>query len=216
MQLLSKEEYQSLRSGAEVIEADHYGDKVLRLQDGTFLKLFRLKSKFSSAILMPYSERFAKNAVQLQQLGIPTVTVVACYRIASIERTAVHYQPLPGEALRQALQACEAQVKPALLETSARFIAHLHRLGVYFRSLHMGNVLLQPDGTLGLIDIADMRFYRRSLGRILRLRNFRHIARYRVDVEHLLEDDIFCTTYANLAGIDPGQVASVIQSVKGR
>ena len=216
MQQLSSQQYQAMRDGAEVIEQDHSGDKVLRLRDRTFLKLFQVKSLFSSALLLPYSVRFARNVERLHKLGVPTVAVMECYRIPSVKRTAVHYQPLPGQTLRQALTGMEAGKKRELLEKNARFIAHLHDLGVYFRSLHMGNVLLQPDGTLGLIDVADMRFYRRGLDKTLRLRNFRHMARYRVDVEHLLEDDTFCSVYAELAGLDLGQVVSVIQSIKGR
>ncbi|MGI9277254.1 MAG: lipopolysaccharide kinase InaA family protein [Endozoicomonas sp.] len=216
MQQLSSQQYQAMRDGAEVIERDHSGDKVLRLRDRTFLKLFEVKSFFSSALLLPYSVRFARNAERLHRLGVPTVEIKECYRIASIKRTAVHYQPLPGQTLRQALADMGPAQKSELTERNARFIARLHDLGVYFRSLHMGNILLQPDGTLGLIDVADMRFYRRGLNKTLRLRNFRHMARYRVDVEHLLEDDTFCSVYADLAGLDVEQVVSVIRSVKGR
>jgi hypothetical protein len=44
------------------------------------------------------------------------------------------------------------------------FIIRLHDLGMYFRSLHIGNVVITPDGRIGLIDFADLRIYPWSLG----------------------------------------------------
>lgn len=44
MQTLDHALYLSLREGAEVLEADGKGDKVLRLTDGSILKLLDRKS----------------------------------------------------------------------------------------------------------------------------------------------------------------------------
>lgn len=212
---LSDADYLALRQGAEVIERDE-SDKVLCLQDGSFLKLFKVKNRFSSALLQPYSIRFALNAEKLHRMQIPTIRVINCYRIPSIARTAVLYQPLPGRTLRQILPGLSSKQRQNLLEDNARFIARLHKLGVYFRSAHMGNIVQQPDGTLGLIDIADMRFSRSALNKERRLRNFRHMARYEADVKYLLENDTFCSVYAEEASISAAEVTSVLQSVQGR
>lgn len=59
-----------------------------------------------------------------------------------------------------------------------KFIAELHAKGIYFRSLHLGNIVLTPDGQLGLIDIADMDIYPWKLWFSTRLRSFRHLTRY--------------------------------------
>lgn len=218
---LAEKDYQALCKGAEVIEKDHDGYKVLRLADGSFLKLFVVKSRFSSARLMPYSTRFARHAMNLRKLGIHTVDIIRCYRIPSIRRTAVHYRPLPGTTLRQALPIMDDARRHKLLEDTGRFIASLHKQGVYFRSAHMGNIVQQPDGTLGLIDIADMRFNHGALNKELRLRNFRHMARYQADVEYLLENDCFISAYMEQAnpdvkGITAEEIKRVIQSGKGR
>ncbi|AMO57904.1 hypothetical protein EZMO1_3964 [Endozoicomonas montiporae CL-33] len=213
---LSGRDYQVLRQGAEVIEHDGDGDKVLRLADGSFLKLFMVKSRFSSARLLPYSVRFATNADKLHRMNIPTVTIINCYRIPSIARTAVHYQPLPGKTLRQVLSGLNSEERQKLLADNARLIARMHRLGVYFRSAHLGNIVQQPDGTLGLIDIADMRFSCGTLKKELRLRNFRHMARYEVDVNYLLENNTFPSVYAEQASMNAEDVARVIQSSRGQ
>ncbi|WP_252178703.1 lipopolysaccharide kinase InaA family protein [Endozoicomonas sp. 4G] len=196
MQRLSSTAYQTLIEGAEVIEQDHVGYKVLKLKDKTFLKLFRVKSTISSAWLRPYSVRFARNASELMARGIKTVDIISCYRLERYKNTAVHYRPLPGRTLRQVFPALNEDETRALAEQVARYIAHLHAKGIYFRSLHMGNILKLPDDTFGLIDIADMRFSRSPLKEALRLRNLHHLARYKQDVQYLIKDQTFCATYA--------------------
>lgn len=101
----------------------------------------------------------------------------------------MHYLPLPGNTLRQVLQGITApDVREALVQRFGKFMAQLHEQGVYFRSLHLGNVLVLEDGEFGLIDVADMRIYPSSLSLSLRQRNLRHMQRYTVDRRWLFED----------------------------
>lgn len=186
MQELDLSAYESLRAGATVLEADKHGDKVLRLPDGNFVKLFRRKRLISSAALYPYAQRFADNARALQRLDIPCPEVIGVYRVPGIARDLVHYRPLPGQTLRQLIAA--GQADGALRERLGELIARLHERGVYFRSLHLGNVVQTPQGELGLIDIADMKTQRRALGRAQRKRNFAHMLRYVEDRQWLLAD----------------------------
>ncbi len=167
-----------MREGAEVLEADHYGDKVLRLSDGTFLKLFRRKRLLSSAAWYPYAQRFVDNAVGLQRIGVPVPAIIDVVRIPSISRDAVHYHPLEGETFRSlARQDLDEETKARLKNLFVDFVCALHDKGVYFRSLHLGNVVLLPDGRIGLIDIADLRLFVRPLRRMMRQRNMRHMQR---------------------------------------
>ncbi|MBS9761651.1 phosphotransferase [Pseudomonas mosselii] len=186
MHALDHARYLALREGAHVLEADGTGDKVLRLRDGSMLKLFRRKRLISSAAWYPYARRFADNCQALAKRGIPCPQVKAVYRIAEIARDAVHYVPLPGHTLRQLLEQSDTQ--SGLRGQLGRFIARLHDTGVYFRSAHLGNVVLTPEGELGLIDVADLRTSRSPLRRSQRLRNFRHMLRYREDRQWLLGD----------------------------
>lgn len=176
---LIKLEYQdflALREGAKVLERDPTGDKVLRLADGTFIKMFRRKRLISSAAWYPYAQRFADNAAALAGLGIPSPRVIAVYRIADIGRDAVHYHPLEGTTLRELWRnGLPPERERKLKKAFNGFVAHLHDLGVYFRSLHLGNVIVTPEGELGLIDISDLRVHRRPLGRFLRARNLRRM-----------------------------------------
>lgn len=176
MQKLQHESYTHLREGAKVLEQDSCGEKVLLLSDSTILKLFRRKHLLSSALLYPYARRFANNASVLQRLDIPCPEVIATYRIPSIQRDAVHYQPLPGFSLRQ-IRTQELSCPEDLFERFGKFAALLHYKGIYFRSIHLGNVILTPEGELGLIDIADLQHQSRPLGGLKVDRNFKHMLR---------------------------------------
>lgn len=179
---------QQLTASAQVIEEDGLGPKVLRLTDGSFLKLFRRRRWYTSGSFNPYSERFAANSEQLRNKGIPTPQILDLYRLND-GSSAVHYSPLPGNTLRQVLQGITAPaVRQALVERFGKFMAQLHEQGVYFRSLHLGNVLVLNDGEFGLIDLADMRIYPSSLSLSLRQRNLRHMQRYTEDRRWLFED----------------------------
>jgi O-antigen ligase/tRNA A-37 threonylcarbamoyl transferase component Bud32 len=179
---------QTLIANAQVIEEDGLGPKVLRLVDGSFLKLFRARRWYTSGSFNSYSERFAVNSERLRQMGFPTPHIRNLYRLDD-GSSAVHYTPLPGHTLRQVLQGITApDVRQALVERFGKFMAQLHEQGVYFRSLHLGNVLVLGDGEFGLIDVADLRIYPSSLSLSLRQRNLRHMQRYTVDRRWLFED----------------------------
>lgn len=165
-----------MREGAEVLEADPHGDKVLRLADGTILKIFRRKRLISSAALYPYAQRFANNAVALENLDIPVPKVIAVMRISELSRDVVHYAPLAGSTLREIVRAgISADRKLLLKEALTRLVIYLHDKGVYFRSLHIGNIVCTPDGRLGLIDFSDLRIHPWPLGKYLRARNMRRM-----------------------------------------
>ncbi|WJM97972.1 toluene tolerance protein [Pseudomonas defluvii] len=195
MQALDHARYLALREGAEVLEADGTGDKVLRLADGSMLKLFRRKRLISSAAWYPYARRFADNCNNLASRAVPCPHIRKVYRIAEIARDAVHYDPLPGKTLRQLIESSEPSDR--LRGQLGQFIATLHEKGVYFRSAHLGNIVLTPNGELGLIDVADMRTYRKPLSKKMRLRNFKHMLRYTEDRQWLLkhENAIFLNAY---------------------
>lgn len=168
--------YLALREGAVVLEADPHGDKVLRLVDGTIFKLFRRKRLLTSAALFPYARRFVCNATALAKLGVPVPKVLDLVRIPAISRDAVHYAPLEGETLRTLVrEGLEPEREKRLKALFTRFVIGLHDRGVYFRSLHIGNVVCTPDGRLGLIDFSDLRIYPWRLGRYLRARNMRRM-----------------------------------------
>jgi tRNA A-37 threonylcarbamoyl transferase component Bud32 len=196
---LQPAELSRLTEGASILEQDRFGIKVLRLGDETILKMFRVKRWFSSATFYPYSLRFCRNAQRLSQLGIPTLIPVALYRLPEKWKTAVQYMPLPGRTLRQVVDQGDAGGMAASL---GQFVAELHENGVYFRSLHLGNIIFTPEGRLGLIDVADTRFYKSRLNRWQRMRNLKHLCRLAPDREKLKSMGWrnFCEGYLSVCG----------------
>lgn len=211
---LSRAAFDTLQAHAQVIEEDGLGPKVLRLENGNFLKLFRGRRCYTSDSFNPYSERFAVNSERLQGMGIAAPKILDLYQLKD-GSTAVLYQPLPGQTLRQVMQSMGSPaVRQALVERFGKFLAVLHDKGIYFRSLHLGNVLLMDDGEFALIDIADMHLYPSALRIALRQRNLRHMQRYPEDRRWLFEEQLqaLLDGYASLA--DPVAVNSLSQQIK--
>lgn len=184
---------------ARVIERDPRGVKVLQLPNGEYMKVFRLRHRLSWARFQGYAQRFSRHASKLTALGIPTIRVIACYEVKNsrlldyplvkdlLSETAqvsaplshtfvVHYAPLPGKTLKDMLDQQQLQTEHVI--QLGAFIAELHEKGIHFRSLHLGNIVLTPEGRMGLIDIADMKIYPWALWFGTRLRSFRHLTRY--------------------------------------
>lgn len=186
MKCLTLEEYQHLVADSAILEQDKYGVKVLETHEGMIVKLFRRKRILSSAIFKSYAARFVENAHRLQSLGIKTVNIEALYRCSPISRTIVVYRPVPGHTLRDAIR--NATNPDTLMMQFVSLFAELHDKGILFRSIHLNNVIVPcSPGSLGLIDVADMKFFNSALSINQRMRNLRHLTRYNEDREALRE-----------------------------
>lgn len=186
---LSRSSAEEMMVDAQVIEADGLGPKVLQLKDGNFLKLFRRRRAYTSGSYNPYSQRFAANCQRLRKLGITTPEVRALYDLHD-GSNAVQYQPLSGQTLRHVLGSGSPTERHEQVLQFGRFMAQLHEQGIYFRSLHLGNVLVLEGGGFGLIDLADMRIYPSPLSLSLRQRNLRHMQRYDEDRAWLFDEHL--------------------------
>lgn len=175
MQTISHEDYVALKKNAKVIEYDLHGEKVIQLANGNYLKLFRRKRLLSSAAWYPYAQRFADNAQALKERRIACPEVEAVYRIPSIQRDAVLYRPLSGNTLRELIRTQHAM--PGLAKLLVTFVSQLHDKGVYFRSLHLGNIVFMSNNSFGLIDIADLKLKNRPLSKYHRCRNLMQLRR---------------------------------------
>jgi hypothetical protein len=208
MQLISSDSYDALVDGADLVvgevAAGRKWPKVLRLKDGSFLKLFRNKHVITSARLVPHAVRFQRNARYLEAHHIPTVRIEATFKIASLQRTAVQYWPLEGQTLRERYR--NFPIDEHLAKALGRFFHRLHQKGIYFRSIHFGNIILMPDHRIGLIDLVDMSFRQGPIRTGLRVRNLRHLFRHRADIEALSSvRTAFIETYCQQALLRPRQ-----------
>lgn len=99
----------------------------------------------------------------------------------------MHYEPLPGQTLRQ-LDRNDLECGDTVQTQLGGLIAILHAKEAYFRSLHLGNVVRTPEGRMGLIDITDLRVQRSALSAAQCIRNFKHLLRYEQDRTWPLDD----------------------------
>ncbi len=67
----------------------------------------------------------------------------------------------------------------------ASFFCTLHEKGIFFRSIHFGNIIQIGDKEFGLIDFTDVTFYGHSLNLKQRARNLSFPLRYVEDVESM-------------------------------
>ncbi|WP_455230089.1 toluene tolerance protein [Geopseudomonas aromaticivorans] len=178
MRIVTANEWQQWLEQGEVLERDGRGPKVLRLTDGRLLKIFRPRRRLWLARLMPQARRFAANAELLQARQVRAPHVGECFWLdRALAVSACLYQPLPGVSLDRLYHQSREEFD-ALLPELAAFIHSLHQRGIYFRSLHLGNVLRLPDGGFGLIDFLDLRCKRGPLSPRLVRRNLRHLQGY--------------------------------------
>lgn len=178
MRIVTANELQDWLSQGELLEKDSRGAKVVRLPDGQLLKIFRSRRIPLIARLRPDAMRFAERAERLQALNIKTPDIRECCWIDRDKAVSLClYQPLEGIPLDSLFRDSRSEFD-ALIPRLAAYIHHLHQLGIYFRSLHLGNILLTADGGFGLIDFLDIRFKGRPLGRMLIKRNFQHLHNY--------------------------------------
>lgn len=177
MRIVTANLLQDWLAQGDVLEKDSRGPKVVSLPNGTLLKIFRSRRPLL-AQLRPEARRFADHAERLQKLGIRTPLINDCFWLDRRQAvSACLYMPLPGTSLDH-LFFKQPEAFTALLPRLAAYIHQLHQSGIYFRSLHLGNILLTPDDDFGLIDFLDIRFKKRPLSRMLIKRNFRHLQNY--------------------------------------
>ncbi|WP_341303884.1 lipopolysaccharide kinase InaA family protein [Pseudomonas sp. TMP25] len=178
MRIVTAQELESWLASGTILEKDARGPKVVALDSGLLLKIFHTRRHPVLARLQPAAKRFTHNAKALLSIGIAAPAVSEYFWLdLQAGLSACIYQPLPGHSIEQLYRQSPEKMH-SLLPALASFIRQLHLRGIYFRSLHLGNILLLPDGNYGLIDILDMRFKGHSLNPRLVQRNFQHLRRY--------------------------------------
>ncbi|NRH27895.1 polymerase [Pseudomonas sp. MS19] len=202
MTTLTQAQLKAKLEGSQTIEEDGYGLKVARLADGSFLKLFRRKRLLSSSLWAPPSVRFARNAARLIALGIPAPITLDLIVVPELQLNGLQYEPVAGETLRSYWRTLTQEQLPNELFRFGNFLGQLHESGVYFRSLHLGNVLIMPDQQFALIDVSDMKIFSRPLSFWQRTRNVQHMVRYKEDTTWLADEhlDSLVQGYAQSAG----------------
>ncbi len=140
-------------------------------QDGLIVKSFYQRKTISTSTFIPQAKRFAANSRKLLNKGIPAPVVEDVIYCDEVPVHMVVYKMLDGEDVRRLCENKDLDVLAAL----TGFLAHLHDEGVYFRAIHLGNLLRRPDGTFAVLDISDLTTRSGPLGLFRRARNLAHL-----------------------------------------
>ncbi len=174
---ISETKLKQIAEAGTILADDDSFVRAIRDSDGRIWKQFRKKSFPSTAALLPYAKRFVKSAELLAKRGINSVAVRDIYTVAETGRHVVVYDEMPGRSLRTVLEIEGAQH----LSDFAQFMALLHERGIYFRSMHLDNVLVLDAGGFALIDVTHVEGFRKALNPWRRARNFKPVTSYAED-----------------------------------
>lgn len=204
MKVLSRTQLREYVTGHQLLSGTAERPGILRTGDERIIKAFYTREKqkkISRNLIRPRAKRFATNGRNLERLGVVAPRVEELVFCREIPVHMVRYPAIHGQDVRQ---LCE-HGDDSGLELLIGYLAKLHRQGVYFRGIHLGNVMRTIEGSLALLDIADLQTSRRALSPWKRARNIAHL--FNADREHFTRYDParFLSKYFEAAGLGSWQ-----------
>lgn len=176
--------------------------EVMLTPDSKIVKCFYPRKKLSTSTFLPQAKRFSINAKKLQERNIPAPIVEEVLYCKEIPVHLIVYSWMDGEDLRF---LCGSGHIECLSDLPA-FLAHLHKQGIYFRAIHLGNLLRQKNDTLAILDMSDLRTQSYALGAFQRARNLAHLMNRKDDkayfvnygVDRFVKEYIDCSKVSDL------------------
>jgi tRNA A-37 threonylcarbamoyl transferase component Bud32 len=146
--------------------------KVYEKDDDTIIKLFYPKQRLlSSDRIKPRAIRFYKNVKSLHSHGYDVPKVNKIQFCPELKMYAIYYNKIQGNDVRTLVKHGNLNI----INHVAELLADLHKNGIFFRSIHLENLLLKPDGKIALLDLTDVKFKPRALTLSFRYRNIKHL-----------------------------------------
>ena len=214
METITKKQLDILCQNGKAIDSKGGYPAVVIHPDNTITKIWaRRKSFFSSATLRPYTQRFIYNADELARRNIRVPEVISHARLENSFIRIVTYTTLPGFSIRELLETSPASVN---MQSLCEFIHHLHKKGILFRGIHLGNIIQLPDGGYGLIDFTDVKFYSKPLPLMRRAANLAIPLRYSKDVSNITQAQLpdLLETYLKILRIETKDALRFKEKVK--
>lgn len=190
------------------VKNKHGKPHVLRAPDNTIIKHIYKRGLWSSSTFYPYAKRFIKNSEALRTLNITAPKVKSFYKVPEKNCHLLLYKNLKGSTIRDLAHKGDQN---ALIHL-AKIFARLHQQGVFFRDLHMDNIIQQTSDDFALIDVASVSIKRSSLGISQRARNIAHSMNKKKDLAiwRLFNINYFIQTYFNETFLSKHQQSRLI------
>lgn len=165
---------------------------------GEIVKSFYRRKIISTATFFPQAHQFQASGLKLIKRDIPAPVVKEIIYCEDIPVHMVIYDRLEGVDVRE---LCGSTGVGCLSQLPG-YLAHLHDLGVYFRAIHLGNILIYGD-VISLVDISDLSVANSSLGIFKRARNLAHLFNSEDDKAYFVTYGVgkFIQEYIEVSGI---------------
>ena len=170
MQVLNEQELQQFIKKHQVIYGTEHRPGLMLTADNEIVKAFYRRKRFSTSTFRPQANRFVANCRKLRERNVCGPIAREVIYCPEIPVHMVVYERLEGRDLRE---LC-AETNSDCLDILPTYLALLHGKGIYFRAIHLGNVLFRGDD-LAIIDCSDLRAYNSPLGMFRRARNLAHL-----------------------------------------
>ena len=163
-----------------VEKADDLGHRKTFHKKNEIIKIFNVRGYISSGFFNTYASRIIKNSIRLKEHEIPSIEITNELAFQYNNRlSGVSYKYIPGKTYRD----LGNKITKEMITDLAKYISIIHKKGIYFRAMHLGNILLH-NKKLFLIDIAKIHFYPWPLFIFTRARAFRRMIKYQDDIKH--------------------------------
>ena len=163
-----------------VEKADDLGHRKTFHKKNEIIKIFNVRGYISSGFFNTYASRIIKNSIKLKEHEISSIEITNELAFQYNNRlSGVSYKYIPGKTYRD----LGNKITKEMITDLAKYISIIHKKGIYFRAMHLGNILLH-NKKLFLIDIAKIHFYPWSLFIFTRARAFRRMIKYQDDIKH--------------------------------
>lgn len=196
--ILQEQEYLALTQGATLMKRSRTKIRLLLSKQNKIIKHIYKRKLLSSSTLWPHVTRFVDNARHLasKNLLVPEINSVHFY--PPLNCHILIYDYVDGETLSQHAQENGTSFFPKLI----KYITHLHKLGVYFKDIHLDNIIVKGE-TLTLIDLESIQYQKRPLTTTQRARNLVHLFNKKEDVKHYQSYGLarFLTEYFELTDL---------------
>lgn len=151
------------------------------LKGSNVIKIFNTRGLILSGFVRSFSSRIIHNVHKLKKLDIPSLEITAELLFQYVKRgSGVVYKFISGCSVRDLPKNA---ITKDLVINLAEFIAEFHQKGIYFRAMHLGNIIYD-NKRFSLIDVAKIHFYPWPLFIFTRARAFRRLFKYKNDIAY--------------------------------
>lgn len=202
MQTIGREQLNAFIHENEILYGTIESPGLMMTPAGEIVKSFYRRKKISTTVFIPQANQFIASSKKLLARDISAPVVKQVLYCSDIPVHMVIYDRLDGLDLRE---LCATRGVTSLSRLPD-YLAHLHKIGIYFRAIHLGNILI--DGNkISLLDISDLSVRNSSLGVFQRARNLGHMLNSVDDKTHFASYGVsrFISEYIDAVEFTPVQ-----------